>query len=114
MSCIDAACYKKKYATVFLLLKSGITTAKVRERHEYFAKAYPKDNIQMIDERIEQIMAFFDKYLPRLENFDLVRQLQTSHAAVTPRHPELAKYDTLLKDMVTKDYESVLVKYVAS
>lgn len=113
MSCIDAACYRKKYPTVFFLLQQGVPTQKIRERHEYFLKAYPGEVI-LKDERIEKIMDFFDNFMPRLENYHLVRNLQMAHPTVEPKHPELKKYSNVLKNMVSKHYESVLTNYVTS
>lgn len=109
MSCIDAACYRKKYAVVFLLLKNGISTEKIRERHQHFVKAYPQDQIRLIDERIEKIMDFFDSYLPRFENFYLVRQLQSSTPAdKRPKDPQLSRYPTILKTLVSKHFEDIM------
>lgn len=114
MSCIDAACYRKKYPTVFLLLKSGISSAKIRERHQHFKVTYPKDPISLVDEKIEQIMDYFDKYLPQVETFHLVRELQTSKPTVVPRQEDLKRHSSTLKGLISKHYENILANAVAA
>ena len=113
MSCIDAACYRRKYAIVFLLMKKGITSKKIRERHQYFIDKYPKDNIRLIDEKIEAIMDFFDSTVSKAENFVLVRNMQKKDIAPrTTSKSDLTAYPSLLKNMVSKQFEAILKDHV--
>lgn len=113
MSCIDASCYRKKYPAVFLLLKNGIPTQKLRERHQHFLSAYPKDPIILIDEKIEQIMDYFDNYMPKVQNYHLIKELQSKLPEVEPKQDELKKYSHILKNLVSKHYENILNNSVA-
>lgn len=111
MSCIDAACYRRKYAIVFLLMRHGVTSKTIRERHQYFIDNYPKDNIRLIDDKVEQIMNYMDN-LPVYENFVLVRNMQKKTNGAVTKQPELAKYPTLLKGLISRHFEDILKNYV--
>ena len=106
MCCIDGACFRKKYDVVFLLMKHGVSSATLRERHRYFIEAYPKDNIRLIDDRVEAIISFFDDYLPRRLSFSLAGQLSRDHGV------DVGRYPGLLNSLVKEHYENIEQTYV--
>ena len=57
MTCIDAACYRRKYAVVVLLLNRGVACSTVRERGALFLQSH---NIKLVDDAIERILGFFE------------------------------------------------------
>ena len=58
-------------------------------------------------------MNFFDETIPKAENFVLVKNLQKK--GISPRaalDSDLVVYPTLLKNMVSKQFEVILKDYV--
>ncbi len=95
-------------------MRNGVTSKTIRERHQYFIENYPKDNIRLIDDRVEQIMNYIDIVLPRYQNFMLVRNMQKKSNGAVTRNAELAKYPTLLKGLLSKHFEIIMKNYVTN
>lgn len=104
-SCLDAACYRRKYDIVFLLLQHGRTTQEIRDRHQHYVVTLPKDNVRLIDERIERIMDYFDVYLPRQLSLSLAGILQREHKTPVGKHP------TLLQGLVKEHFRDIELHY---
>ena len=109
MNCLDVACYYQNYEIVYLLLKYRFSTKELRERNEIFKQKYP-EQVNLIDEKVQQLMDYFDNYLPSTSRMFLLRKVQQRD----PGNTQLTKYSTLLLDLLPGEFLEIAKYYTPS
>lgn len=110
-NCVDAACFRRKYSVLFVLMKYGVKESTVRESIEKYQE------LNLSDESIEKILAFFSQTAPEVESFFLERELQKkTFQGNFERDPEgmssdSMKYGTILGSFTDKEFEEIAIHY---
>lgn len=111
MNCVDAACFHREYHIIFLLMRYGAKSETIRARNKEFSEKYKKDQVTLMDSKIEEIMDFFELYLPRIDAFVMLRNAQKKDP--TDHHLPGVKHPALLGKLLSKRFEKVMHEYLA-